>query len=92
MAVEHRRIRYEGRVQGVGFRATTRTLATGYAVSGTVRNLPDGDVEVDVWGQPEELDRFHEAIVSEFRPNIRGMAVEQASAEGAPPAGFSIRY
>lgn len=92
MPVEHRLIRYEGRVQGVGFRATTRSLASGYAVTGWVGNLPDGDVEVDLWGQAEELDRFQEALLSEFRANIRGVRVEQASAEGTPPDGFSIRF
>ena len=37
---------YSGRVQGVGFRATVRYLACGYDVTGTVRNLPDGRVEL----------------------------------------------
>lgn len=92
MALQRRQIYYDGRVQGVGFRATTRSLASSYAVSGTVRNMPDGRVEVDTWGEPEELDRFHSAIVSEFRPNIRDVSIEQASAEGSAPASFSIRF
>ena len=40
-----RRIVFSGRVQGVGFRQTTRSLASGFPVGGFVRNLPDGDVE-----------------------------------------------
>ncbi|MGD0088020.1 MAG: acylphosphatase, partial [Verrucomicrobiota bacterium] len=35
---------YSGHVQGVGFRYTTKTVATGFEVTGTVRNLPDGRV------------------------------------------------
>ena len=33
-------------MQGVGFRYTAKTVATGFEVTGTVRNLPDGRVEV----------------------------------------------
>ena len=37
---------YSGRVQGVGFRYTVKQVAAGYDVAGTVRNLPDGRVEL----------------------------------------------
>jgi acylphosphatase len=40
------RIFYSGNVQGVGFRYTTKTVATGFEVTGTVRNLLDGRVEL----------------------------------------------
>ncbi len=49
---------YSGRVQGVGFRATVRHLARGYDVTGTVRNLPDGRVEVVAEGTRAELQAF----------------------------------
>ena len=51
-------ILYSGRVQGVGFRYTVRTLATGYEVTGTVRNLPDGRVELTAEGRENELEAF----------------------------------
>ena len=38
---------YSGRVQGVGFRFTTRQIASGYEVNGWVKNLPDGRVELE---------------------------------------------
>ena len=41
-----KQVRYSGQVQGVGFRYTAQRLAEGYAVSGYVRNLPEGDVEL----------------------------------------------
>lgn len=91
MPSERRRLHVTGRVQGVGFRATTRHLASGFAVRGYVRNLPDGSVEVVAEGEPGELDRFREAIAREFRPNIRALAVEQASNEPALPEGFTVR-
>jgi len=53
-----KRVIYEGRVQGVGFRYTTKDLARGYDVLGTVRNLPDGTVELVVAGEADELADF----------------------------------
>ena len=53
---------YSGRVQGVGFRITVRQLACGYDVTGTVRNLPDGRVEVIAEGSRAELKAFLEGI------------------------------
>lgn len=56
------RVLYEGYVQGVGFRWTTKHLAHGYEVSGWVRNLPDGRVEVQVSGDDTEVSGFLRAI------------------------------
>lgn len=56
------RIFYSGRVQGVGFRYTARTVAAGFEVTGTVRNLPDGRVELLAEGTKAELTAFQEAI------------------------------
>jgi acylphosphatase len=53
---------YSGRVQGVGFRATVRHVSRGYDVTGTVRNVPDGRVELVAEGMKEELKAFLEAI------------------------------
>jgi acylphosphatase len=53
---------YSGRVQGVGFRYTVRQTATGFEVTGMVRNLPDGRVELVAEGPQEELEAFQEAI------------------------------
>jgi len=53
---------YSGRVQGVGFRLTACRVATGYEVTGTVRNLPDGQVELVAEGVREELEAFRAAI------------------------------
>lgn len=57
-AIERRAIQFEGRVQGVFFRATTQKAARGFAVTGWVRNTPDGSVLVEVQGEPAEIDRF----------------------------------
>ena len=57
------RVFYEGYVQGVGFRWTTKHIARGYDVSGWVRNLPDGRVELQVSGEDEEVEAFLRAIL-----------------------------
>ena len=53
---------YSGRVQGVGFRYTVKSLTPGFEVTGTVRNLPDGRVELVAEGAREELDAFRQAV------------------------------
>jgi acylphosphatase len=53
---------YEGKVQGVGFRASVLSLAKGFELSGWVKNLPDGRVELLASGDPLEIDEFLRAI------------------------------
>ena len=55
-------ILYSGNVQGVGFRYTVKSTATGFEVTGTVRNLPDGRVDLVAEGSKVELDGFRVAI------------------------------
>jgi acylphosphatase len=55
-------VSYSGNVQGVGFRYTAKTVATGFDLTGTVRNLPDGRVELVAEGLKEELEAFRQAI------------------------------
>ena len=57
-------ILYTGRVQGVGFRYTVKSIACGYEISGTVRNLPDGRVHLVAEGVRPELEAFRGAIRS----------------------------
>jgi len=56
------RVLFSGKVQGVGFRYTTRTVASGFEVTGTVRNLPDGKVELVAEGDRQELEEFRGAV------------------------------
>jgi acylphosphatase len=53
---------YSGRVQGVGFRYVVKTAAAGFKITGTIRNLPDGRVELIAEGARAELEAFCEAI------------------------------
>lgn len=53
---------YSGRVQGVGFRATVKSVVAGFDVQGTVRNLLDGRVELLAEGAKPEVEAFLKAI------------------------------
>jgi len=76
-------IYYSGRVQGVGFRFTTKSVAAGYDVVGVVRNLADGRVELVVEGDREELEGFRRAIQdSEVGGLIRHEEVVWGTATG----------
>lgn len=83
---------YEGRVQGVGFRYTVKQIASGFDVMGSVKNLPDGRVELQVAGEEIEVAEFLEAIRdSTLAAHIREETVNVIPRpEGMK--GFSIRY
>ena len=71
-----RQVFYEGRVQGVGFRYTVKQLARGYEITGWVRNLADGRVELQCGGEREVVEGFLAAIAaSELQGHIKGVAV-----------------
>ena len=53
---------FSGRVQGVGFRYTAKTVAAGFETTGIIRNLPDGRVELVAEGSRPELDAFRAAL------------------------------
>jgi acylphosphatase len=56
------RVLYHGNVQGVGFRYTVKSLVPGFEVTGTIRNLSDGSVEMLAEGEKSELRAFQQAI------------------------------
>ena len=62
MKRERLHVLYSGRVQGVGFRFTVKMVAHGFDVTGTVRNLPDGRVELVAEGARQELEQFLKGV------------------------------
>src|SRR5438477_3978536 len=52
------RVFYSGSVQGVGFRYTALTVARHFHVTGWVRNLSDGRVELAAEGKEKDLEGF----------------------------------
>jgi acylphosphatase len=92
MPRERRRILFSGRVQGVGFRYTSASLARAFEVAGYVRNLADGRVELVAEGEPSEIDDLVAAIRSEMSAYIKEVDFEPESSGAGPLSGFSIRH
>ena len=83
---------FSGSVQGVGFRYTTERLARHFPVTGFVRNLSDGRVEVTVEGDEGALKDFLKAIqTSSLADNIRNVEAVWASADGTFKE-FGVRF
>jgi acylphosphatase len=83
---------YEGNVQGVGFRYSVRQVAKGFDITGSVRNLRDGRVELLATGEEDEVRAFVEAIGQcELRAHIKKHSEAPLP---NPPAfrGFEIRH
>lgn len=86
-----RQVFYSGRVQGVGFRFSTKQIASGFDVTGWVKNLEDGRVEMQVMAaDAEELDAFLEDIE---QSNL-GSLIKERIVNEIPPLtgvrGFTI--
>jgi acylphosphatase len=81
---------YSGRVQGVGFRVTVRHLACGYDVTGTVRNLPDGRVELIAEGTRAELEAFAAGIAESELSGFISKKLETWEKAQGNLRGFSI--
>jgi acylphosphatase len=88
---QRRTVLYSGRVQGVGFRYTTRSIAHRYAIEGHVKNLPDGRVELMVEGEKREIDQFLREIRDHFTSHIRDEKCDIQPAVGGV-GGFEIAH
>ena len=84
-------IRFTGRVQGVGFRATAQSIAQQFAVTGWVRNEPDGSVKCVVEGEPREVERFLGQVKDVMQRHIGEVRAEKSSATGEFE-GFRVAY
>ncbi|MCM2275615.1 MAG: acylphosphatase [Candidatus Didemnitutus sp.] len=88
--VQHETVHFTGRVQGVGFRYQTSQVAKGFEVSGYVRNLADGRVQLEVEGSAAEVAAFVTAVAEQMEGYIRHI---ERSAARRPRSfrGFEIR-
>jgi len=85
------RVRYRGRVQGVGFRATARAVAAEHVLSGFVRNEPDGSVLLELQGEPAEVEACLDGLAR--RMGSRILERDRAPCpERADERGFRIAY
>jgi acylphosphatase len=87
---ERRRIIYAGNVQGVGFRWTALRALKDLPISGYVRNLTDGSVELVMEGSPADADVAAERIRAAMAGYIR-TETQQASPATGEFDGFGVR-
>ncbi|MDY6937671.1 MAG: acylphosphatase [Cyanobacteriota bacterium] len=89
-SLTHVRAYISGRVQGVGYRYSTAREAERLAISGWVRNLPDGRVEAVFEGVPEVVEQ----MLDWCHRGPAGAAVENVTIENRAHQGlqgFEIR-
>ncbi len=88
-----RQVFYEGHVQGVGFRYTTKQIAMGFDVVGWVRNLADGRVELQVEGDEDEVADFFKEIEDDsvLAGHVRSAERHDQTCFEGGVSGFSIR-
>jgi acylphosphatase len=79
--------RLVGRVQGVGFRWWTVRTATRLGLRGTVRNCPDGSVEIVAAGKPVAMRAFA-ALIADGPLGARVDRIESLGASGPLPLDF----
>jgi acylphosphatase len=82
---------FSGSVQGVGFRYTTQSIASRLSVSGYVKNLTDGRVELVAEGERTEIEQLLSEIRSELGAGIQNVDTKWDAPAGES-RGFSIRY
>ncbi len=86
-------MRYQvvGKVQGVWFRDSTVKQANLIGVTGWVRNVPDGSVEVVASGDEHALEMLYQWL--QKGPTLAKVeSVEYEQIEREPFTDFSIRY
>ena len=81
---------FSGHVQGVGFRYTAREAAEGFGVTGYVRNLPDGKVELVAEGEEKEIVALLEEIGRRMEGFVHKRTDDDSPATGQFP-DFSVR-
>jgi acylphosphatase len=72
-----KQIIFVGRVQGVGFRFTAYNVAKRYSLTGYVRNLLDGTVEMVAQGPSDDIDNCISDINQAFGGYVRETKIEQ---------------
>jgi len=68
---------FTGRVQGVGFRFTARRAASRRQLTGFVRNVPDGTVEMLAQGRSEDVDDCIQDLKEYFAGYLKETRIEE---------------
>jgi acylphosphatase len=84
-------VRFTGQVQGVGFRATTRHVASSFPVTGWVRNEPDGSVLLQAQGREDDVQAFLIELRTRMARFIRTEVPDRLAASSGED-GFRIAH
>ncbi len=68
MTTIRRELTFAGRVQGIGFRFTACQIAARYSITGWVKNLSNGDVQMVIEGKAQDIDKY----LLELQTSING--------------------
>lgn len=86
------RLRFTGRVQGVGFRYFAQMNAAQFHVTGWVKNMYDGSVTVEAQGTKKQIEDFIESM----KHGHRFMRIDHVTAEECPlcegEKDFKVKY
>ena len=91
MASEQRIVTFRGNVQGVGFRFTACRVAEAHDITGYVRNLPDGSVQVVVEGDSPRINAFLADLEERMSGYICGRSQQIAPASGRYTS-FGVKF
>jgi acylphosphatase len=81
-----------GRVQGVGFRYFTESVADKYSVKGYVKNTPAGKVEILCQGEEEEVRIFIDEVVKGPAFSVITGIAKQEVTDNKVYNTFEIKY
>ena len=91
MTTNAKHVIFRGRVQGVGFRWTVHRIAGGYDLTGFVKNLPDGTVEMLIQGTTEDIENCLNDIAESFSGYIRDRKITDIPSDPGY-TGFKITF
>jgi acylphosphatase len=77
-----RMVYYSGQVQGVGFRATAERIAKDFPVTGWVKNLADGRVQLLAEGPSDAIEAFLKAVRAHWKESIKKEEAQEQPVSG----------
>jgi acylphosphatase len=79
MDIIAKHIVFSGRVQGVGFRFTALNIANRHGLTGYVKNMPDGEVEMLAQGTAEMIDNCISDLQDSFVGTISHIDINEVT-------------
>jgi len=90
MEISRRHYLFDGRVQGVGFRFTAKMIADGLGLTGWIMNCTGSQVEMEIQGNQESIDKMIAQILNSKSLRITDM--QMRIIDSRKEDKFCIRY